>query len=225
MNIADIIVILILGVCFYFYYNKGLILTLLGFCSTLLSAVLSRFLSPLLGDALRQTSIFDSIKEYVSSSITQNGNGVGKNFINSLDIPEFLKTSLLDNNNPEVYKRLNVTQISDYVSEYVASFIINIIAMIAVFIILIVLFKFLSKTLNIIAKLPVLKTANKLAGGGIGLVQGVLIIWIGLAILTMFYGKPMFNSANEAVSNSLIAVKFYDSNILIKGLSSINNLL
>ena len=120
---------------------------------------------------------------------------------------------------------MNVNQISDYVSEYVASFIINIIAMIAVFIILIVLFKFLSKTLNIIAKLPVLKTANKLAGGGIGLVQGVLIIWIGLAILTMFYGKPMFNSANEAVSNSLIAVKFYDSNILIKGLSTINNLL
>lgn len=224
-NIADVVVLVIIGFCVYFYYNRGLISTLFGFCSTLLSIVLSRLLSPFAADILRKTSIFESIKEYIGKSIVENGTGGESGFISNLGIPDFLKTALLDNDNKEVYKALNVTNPKDYVSEYIASFVINIIAMIIVFVLVFVLIKVLANTLNIVSKLPVLRTANKLGGGALGLVQAVLIIWIGLAVLTMLYGKPMFNDANEAVANSLIASKFYDSNILIKGLSAIGNLL
>ena len=223
-NVADIIVILILVVCTYFYYHKGLVHTLLGFCSTLFSVVLSRLLSPFVADFFRKTAIFDSIRDYVKTSIISNNSATGSDFINSLTIPDFLKNSIMQNNNSSGFGKFNVTNIQDYVSSYIASFIISIISMIVVFIILFILFKFLSKTLNIIARIPVIKTANKLGGGILGFAQGVLIIWIGLAVLTMLYGKPMFNGAVESVSNSLIACKFYDSNILINGLSAINYL-
>lgn len=224
-NIADVVVIVIIGFCVYFYYNRGLISTLFGFCSTLLSLVLSRLLSPVVANILRGTSLFESIKEYIGNSIVENGTGGENGFISNLGIPDFLKTALLDNDNKEVYKALNVTNPKDYVSEYIASFVINIIAMVLVFVLVFILIKVLANTLNIVSKLPILKTANRLGGGILGFVQAVLIIWIGLAILTMLYGKPMFNDANEAVANSLIASKFYDSNILIKGLSAIGNLI
>ena len=224
-NLADIAVIVIIAVCVYFYYNKGLVLTLLGFCSTLISLFMSRFLSPVFADFLRKTPLFDSIKEYIGESIAKTGSDIENNIISSLDIPDFLKTAITDNSNNVIYDRFNVTNPKDYISEYIAGFVVNIIAMIIIFILLTILFRFLSRTLKIISRFPLIKTANKLGGGAVGFAQGVLIVWIGLAVLTAFYGKPMFDAANEAVANSVIASRFYDSNILIKGLSAINNLI
>ncbi len=224
-NAADVVVIIVIASCVYFYYNKGLVRTLLGFCSTVLSLVMSRFLSPVIADILKSTPLFGSIKDYVYDAVFKTGAEAENNIIEGLGIPEFLKTAILDNNNSVVYDKFNVVNPKDYVSEYIANFVVNIIAMILVFVLLAFLFKVLSRTLNVFSKLPIIKTANKFGGGALGLAQGIIIVWIGLAVLTMLYGKPMFNGANEAVANSLIASKFYDSNILIKGLSAISNLI
>lgn len=217
-NIADVIVIVFLTACTYFYYHRGLIHTLLGFFTTLISAVLSGILSPILANILRDTSIFESIKSYVGNTFLNLDNETGESLVKSLNIPEFLQTDLIDN----IGGKLDYT---DYISEYITVFIINIIAMIIVFLFLFVFFKILANTLNIISRLPVLRTANKLGGGILGFAQGVLVIWILFAVLTMLYGKPMFAGISEAVSNSLIASKFYDSNILIKRLSAIESLI
>ena len=228
-NISDVIVISIIILCGYVYYKKGLIYTILGFFSTVLAVILSKFLSPIVSTALKGSPVFDTIKEYVKTAIFQEmpvTSGVSSNsIIDNLNIPEFLKNALIENNNSSVYSKFNVSNIQDYTSEYITSFVINILAMIIVFILLMVLFKFLAKTLNIFSKLPIIRTANRLAGGALGVLQGVVIIWIGMAILTMLYGQPIFDSINESISESLIACKFYDSNIIIKGFSALNNLI
>jgi len=224
-NAADVVVLIVIGVCVYYHYKRGLVSTLLGFCSLFFSAVLSRFLSPFIGDLLRKTPLYDSIKSYVITSVIPQGEKIGTDFIRQLTIPDFLKDALVDNNNSIVYQKLNVSGTEDYISGYIAGFIINIIAMVILFILLLILFKFLARTLNIIARMPVLRTANKLGGAALGFIQGVIIIWVGLAVLTIFYGKPMFEGVNEAILNSVIASKFYDSNILITGLSTIGNLV
>ncbi len=216
-NISDVVLILFLALCVYFYYNKGLVMTLFGFCTTIFSLVLSRVTSPFLADILRRTSIFDSIRSYISETILTGGTGKGEEFIDSLSIPEFLKTNILQN--------IQTGNVNDYVSGYIASFVINIIAMIIIFAIFIIVFSVLANTLKAVSRLPVIKTANKLGGGIFGLAQGIIVVWIVFAVCTMFYGKPMFNGINESISNSMIASKLYDSNILIKGLSAINNLL
>ena len=185
---------------------------------------MSRFLSPVIADILKSTPLFGSIKDYVYDAVFKTGAEAENNIIEGLGIPEFLKTAILDNNNSVVYDKFNVVNPKDYVSEYIANFVVNIIAMILVFVLSgIIENKYL--LLNVFSKLPIIKTANKFGGGALGLAQGIIIVWIGLAVLTMLYGKPMFNGANEAVANSLIASKFYDSNILIKGLSAISNLI
>lgn len=216
-NISDIILILFLALCFYFYYNKGLVMTLFGFCTTIFSLVLSRFISPFLAGFLRHTSIFENIKSYISETILSSGTGTGTEFIETLSIPEFLKSNISET--------IQTSNTADYVSGYIASFAINIIAMIIIFALFIIVFSVLANVLKVVSHLPVIKTANKLGGGLVGLAEGIIVVWIIFAVFTMLYGKPMFNGINESISNSLIASKFYDSNILIKGLSAINNLL
>ncbi len=230
-NIADIIVLAVLAFFIYFFYCKGLVGTLLGFCSTIISVVFSKILYPFVGDILRSTFVFDSIKEYVieTAGLGKIAEGAGikaqTDFISSLNIPDFLKNALIDNNNSEVYKMLDVSTVEDYVGGYVANFLINIIAMIIVFVVVWVGLKVLSNTLNIMAKLPVIRTANKLGGAVLGFIQGTVVIWIAFAVLTLFFAKPVFQEVTETISSSVVACKFYDSNILIKSLSLADNLV
>ncbi len=217
-NIADVVIIVFLIVCVYFYYNKGLVRTFLGFFTTLISTVLSWLLSPVLVNILRNTSMFESIKNYVGNTLQSLNGTTAEELVKDLNLPEFLQTNIIES----VSGNMNPV---NYISEYITMVIINIAAMIIVFLILFVILKILGNTLNIMSRLPVLKTANKIGGGVLGLAQGILVIWIALAVLTMLYGKPMFSGINEAVSNSVIASKFYDSNILIKGFSAIENLI
>jgi len=214
-NIADVAIIVFLTVCTYFYYHRGLVHTLLGFFTTLISVVLSGILSPLLANILMNTSISESIKEYVGKTLLNSENGTVESLIRDLSVPEFLRTNLIDN----MDVKSSLANSIDYISEYITIFIIKIISMIIVFLLLFVIFKVIANTLNIISRLPVLRTANKIGGGVLGFAEGILIIWIVFAVLTMLYGKPMFSAINESISHSMIASKLYDSNILIKGFS------
>lgn len=229
-NIADIIVLAVLAFFIYFFYRKGLVGTLLGFCSTIISVLFSKISYPFVSDILRSTPVFDSIKAYVieTAGLSKIAEGAGikaqTDFISSLNIPDFLKNALIDNNNSEVYKLLDVTTIEDYIGGYVASFLINIISMIIVFVVIWVAIKIISNTLNIVVKLPIIRTANSFGGAVLGFIQGTIVIWIAFAVLTLFFAKPVFQDINETISSSVVASKFYDSNILIKSLSFADNL-
>lgn len=212
-NIADVVIIVFIIVSTYFYYNKGLVLTVLGFFTMLFSTVLSGVLGPLVAGFLKTTSIYESINSYVGETLLGSSLNSGENIIDSFNLPEFLKTALSDN-----------IQSADP-SKYITGFIVNILSMLIVFVLLFVIFKIIANALNIINYIPVFRTANKLLGGVLGFAQSVIVIWIVFAVLAMLYGKPMFSGIIKTVSDSLIASKFYDSNILIKGLSAVTDFI
>jgi uncharacterized membrane protein required for colicin V production len=173
---------------------------------------------PILAKYIRASSWYTGFKK--SIAVTLNIGGKANDltlsaqtaFINSLNLPKFIKSSLIENNNSEVYNVLGISRIEDYISGYIANMCVNIIALIATFIVVSILIAAIAFFLDIAAKLPGLKSINEAAGAVLGVVKGVLIIWILCIIATFFYAKPNFQPLFLAIENSVIAKAFYENN-------------
>ena len=78
--------------------------------------------------------------------------------------------------------------------------------------ILILLFV-LNKILDLVAKLPLLKQANQLAGLALGTVQAILIIWLFFAIVTVISGTEFGQSIFGYINSSKLLSFLYTNNI------------
>jgi len=215
MNWLDIVIIIILVISTVVSYKLGFVKAFVNFFSTIISLVMAYKLYPILAKYIRTGAWYDSIKASIAGTLNigQKANDLTLNaqtsLINSLKLPDFIKSSLIENNNNEVYNVLDVTHIEDYISGYIANICVNIVALIATFIIVYIVINVIATILDIASKLPILNTINKTAGGVLGIAKGILIIWILCIVITFFYTKPSFQPLFLAIENSMIAKVLY----------------
>jgi uncharacterized membrane protein required for colicin V production len=74
---------------------------------------------------------------------------------------------------------------------------------IAAFLVITLLLSFAAKLLNIIAKLPILNTLNKLGGVAGGLIQGTIIVWMAVFIFSAT------NVITEDIASGTVLLKFF----------------
>ena len=102
-------------------------------------------------------------------------------------MPQFLKDMLLENNNTAIYEELGVKSFPQYVASYISRMVLNLISFLVTFLIAIIIVKALMFAVNIIGELPVLGVVNHIGGGVLGMVLGLVIIWLGFLIITLMY--------------------------------------
>lgn len=218
MNWVDIVVILILAICIVGSYKLGFVKAFINFFSTIISLILSYKLYPLSAKFIRDSAWYESMKKSIAATLKLQDKAndltlsAQTSLINSLNLPDFIKSSLIENNNAEVYNVLDVSHIEEYISGYIANICVNIVALIATFVLVSVLLAVITMLLDLASKLPGLKTINKTAGGLLGIAKGVLVIWILCIIVTFFYAKPSFQPLFLAINHSTIAKAFYENN-------------
>lgn len=136
--------------------------------------------------------------------------------IEGADIPEIFRNLLLTNNNSEIYEKLGVTSFASYVAKYMAKVIVNIVAFLLTLIVVTIILRAIIFSLNVIADLPVLGLVNRLAGGVLGLIGVLIIVWVVFIIITLLYttaiGKELFDMIQ---SDSILAV-IYEYNPIMK---------
>lgn len=218
MNVLDIGIILIFIIFGWISYKRGFIMSCFSFLPMAAALIITYIIHPVVSKFLRTTPIYFSLREKIGQSFQLE---IGETtqtrveFINSIQLPDFLKSSLIENDNSVVHNFLNADKIQDYVSSYIANVCINVVSMVILFIVLYVCAKLLLRTLNIVFQLPVLNFFNKFAGLMIGIVQSLFIIWIAGIALTFFYHNADFQPIFNMVWESKIARVFYENNILL----------
>lgn len=218
-NYLDLGVLAILLVCALSGRARGLVKTCLGFVPLLGGILSSRVVYPALSQFLFTTSLYEKFKEGVAGWLDIGGiveSSVQETAtLSALNLPDFLKESLVANNNPVVYELLGVHSLSDYVAGYLAQVCINVLSMAIVFLVVAVGLQVLLRTLDLVAKLPVLHFLNHTAGLLAGLIKGVLIVWLLGVFLVFFYANPSMQPIFEALEQSKVALFFYEHNLLL----------
>lgn len=224
MSYIDIIFIGIICVSGLMAYYNGMIKTLFSFFSTIIAVVIAYLFYPSLSNfIINNTKLLTNIQEKVGKALDLEGLAKGVvskqdqiSLINNLEAPNLIKELLLSNNNPEIYKLISVQGIVEYISNMISRIVINAMSFVILFLISIIFLTIMSYLLGFIAKLPVLKQLNNLAGLIIGVVWGILINWIICVAIYVLIGFKGDGELLVMINESVISKIFYNNNPLIE---------
>ena len=224
MNLLTIIILIVFALCLLRGWQRGFIKSLASMFSLILSIMLVSAATPYVTKFLKtQTPLYDYILEKCEDTFTiKGGNATTQgseeeqdSIIDSLSLPKVIKETLKENNTPQYYTQLAAKNLSDYVQKYMAGLILSIVSYILTFILIVSLVALAVAMLNIMTKLPVLHGINRLLGLGLGFFQGLIIVWIGFLIITIFSHTSVGRELMQMITDSSILSKMYDANALL----------
>ncbi len=221
MNGIDIFVIVVIAVCAVVGMKRGLVKTCLSFFTPVFSLVLTSRVYPAFSKFLRETPVYGMIEKGVEKAlnlqtISEGVSSQGNEVINGLSIPDFLKTSLIENNNTVVYNILDASGLREYIAGYIANVFLNIVSMIIVAVLIFIIIKVIFVMLDIVTKLPIIHGANSMAGLGIGVLQGILIVWIVFTVAVLFVSGDKLTWFYENLETSRLGMLLFKTDILLK---------
>ncbi|NCC15203.1 MAG: hypothetical protein EOM28_02475 [Clostridia bacterium] len=202
-------------------YRKGFIVEALSFLPMLAAMVAVKFLTPMAGKLLRNTPIFGSLAGSIGESLQLDaviGNAsmhTQTEIIQNMQLPDFLKDALLENNNPVIYNLLDVEGIKEYIAGFLANVCVNIVSVILVFVVVLFLARFLLKALNLVSKLPILNFFNRFSGLLVGGAKSVFWLWLIAIGMTFLQCQVKFEPFFTALNQSVVALLLYENNILL----------
>lgn len=216
--LVDLIIIGIIALCAILGYFRGLTKALLKIVSFVLAIVIAFVLfKPISILVINHTKIDDNIQ----SAIEEKMVGVVDNFNGNIEeamkenssMPEVMTQYIQD---AVAENKGNSEEAARQAAKNVADIIINAGTWILVFILARIILIFAKSLLELIVKLPVIKQMDKIGGVAYGLLEGIIIVYVALAILS--FVSPMFDSAEvlSAVNHAAIGGFLYNNNIILK---------
>ena len=218
-----IVILLILILFIWMGYSRGFIREIVSFFFVFLSLSLAWAINPYINDFLiSETPVYSTIQETCTdfvqkqSSDLENEMESSSQFIDGLNLPEILRKNIEKNNNTENYAELSVNTLTEYVSGYLARTIVNGLSYVLAYILATIGIRIVVYILNLIAGLPILKTANKLTGGLVGFVKGLVFIWILFLILTVLCSTEIGKTSLELIEKDSLLSVIYQYDPLIQ---------
>lgn len=231
MNVTwlGIVVLAILILCVWRGYRRGFIKEIVSFFFVFLSLSLAWAINPYINEFLVQkTPIYNTIQETCTNFVQSQGEEKAEyetdstgDLIDGLKLPDLLRKNLEENNNAETYAALSVDTMTEYVSGYLARTVINGLSYVLAYILSTIMIRLIVYVLNLIAGLPVLKTANKLTGGAVGFFKGIVFIWIAFLVLTVLCSTEIGKTALELIEKDTLLSTLYQYDPLVRIFSKI----
>ncbi len=136
--------------------------------------------------------------------------------INNLDMPEFVKTALLDNNHDEARKSLGVNGFYEYISTYISYMIVNAMAFVVTFIFVMIIFAIVSIAMSAAIRIPIVGGINRLGGMMFGFLQALLIIWFLFVLVAIFSDTHLGVWFFNQIDDSKMLTFIYNKNLFMR---------
>ncbi|MCR5785088.1 MAG: CvpA family protein [Eubacterium sp.] len=108
----------------------------------------------------------------------------------------------------------------DAIGEKIARIIVKAVVFALCLLAVLIIIKALFFVIEAASHLPVINTANRMLGMGLGFIKALLTSWIIVAVLVLVSGTQIGNSATECINNSVILEKIYDTDVILHLLRS-----
>lgn len=218
MDVTIIVIIIFYGIK---GVARGFILTAFNLVGYILAAMIAKLYHPVMAKFITEkTDWFDKINSSISTRISGIVESVysseSTNFITDyLKLPSVIEQGIMDNFSIQGQMENINHSVNSYVSNTLTEMLINIISIMIVFILSRIALIIIINILNSIAKLPVLRTVNRTSGLILGIVIGVLIVFIAFTILTPIIITSPEGFIAQTTYDSVLGEYFYTNNIII----------
>lgn len=210
--IVDLIILVIIILSIIIGRSKGLTVCLVSFFSLIIAFVVALMVyKPVSNYLYEKTPIGNNIKQIIVQNIPMGEEDfeIGEDSILPEQMQNYINNQIQNANQTKDEAVQNV-------STELSKEIINIISFVVVFIavrIALLIVKIVSK---LITKLPVLKQMDHLGGAIVGAVEGIILVYAALAIISTI--SPIIENTKilEQINNSYAGKMMYNDNIILK---------
>ncbi len=216
----------LLVVCLIVYHvidglRRGFIRKSVSMVSLILTLVLVTWLTPQISNFISKTPLQKTLREKCSEVfLDEDYNTEVKTeqvlMIENMNLPQNIKEMILENNNSEAYHLLEVTGFHEYIGAYLAEMIINTLAYLIAFVVVWTAIRAVLLALDVVTMLPVLHGINKLAGGILGIAEGIVLVWIGFLLVTVLCNGELGQQFFQLISENRFLSLLYDNNVIMK---------
>lgn len=199
---VDLMVLSIVLLFVFLGYKRGLVKVAFKLCTFFIAIILAFMLyKPVAKIVIENTNIDETIESKITDKILPEG----KTETDEVDLSESLPTIILKNSENTVQS----------IAKSCSNTLIETACLILIFIIAKIVLKFVTALADLIAKLPILKQFNKLCGTIYGIIEGLFIVFVGFAVISLI--APMLDaSVLDAINSSTLGSICYNNNILLK---------
>lgn len=230
MNLLLAIVIAILIIYTLRGRRRGFILTVFTMFSTIIAILFTMWISPQVSKVIQNNEkVVTYVNENISGKLIFDDVGSKTTdeveYIEDLPLPSLIKNKLVENNTNDVYRAMAVDSFKGYIGHMLTLLIINIAVFLLVCSIVKIVLYIISHILDLISNLPIINGLNRAAGLFVGFLHGIIVVWIGFVILTMFGNSQIGQIFFEQVNESEILSLLYNHNLIMNFLADVGKIL
>ena len=204
--IVDLIIIAVVLLFIFLGYKKGLIGSLIKLLSFIIAIVVAFVLyKPVANAVIENTIIDDNIRTTLSATL-----GVENKTENT---EENVTSTIMDNINKEIENATDEVKAS--VIDHTTITIVNIGSGIVIFLAVRVILVLISLFAKILTDLPVIKQVDKLGGLAYGAIEGIVIVYAVLAVISLTSVIWANNAVVTAIAKSSLGEMLYNNNIIL----------
>ena len=200
--IIDLIIVLIMLLFIFLGYKRGLVKVAFKLCTFFIAIIVAFvFYKPVAKLVIANTNIDETIETAITRKILPEG----ATETQEVDLSQDLPSIILKNSSDTVQS----------ISKSFTNTIIETACLLLIFIIVKIVLKFVTALADLIAKLPILKQFNKLGGTLYGIIEGLFIVFLGFAIISLI-AHMLDTSVLDAINSSTLGSICYNNNLLLK---------
>ena len=202
-------VIAILALSAFYGYKRGFVHIVLSMVAMLVTSLLAGLLTvPVSAMIASATSVDENLEESVSELIALN-EVVDVQSVSKLNLPSQIEDIIVEGASSAV------GGFNEYLVETVAGLILKAITFFILIIVIYIVVRIVIFMLDFISKLPVINSINKTGGLIVGLLQGLLIVWIACLVVTAFGDKPWAQEVFTQINANPLLTFIYNNNLII----------
>lgn len=228
MDMLFVIVLVILAGFGLHGYLRGLVRVLFSLVAIFLAIGLATALAPHTAEFLRnRTPLYQTIQEKCTEYIQESA---GKNFEQKgleedkhnyekfsffgMEIPSEIQDFLGANAAEQANEMLEDSGVYEKLGKFVAEQVLQRAAWALSFSVVFILMVILVRVLDLVAKLPVLNSINHMGGLFIGLIQGLLVVWLLFLLIVLCQGSDWGKQLMESIQENVFLKFLYDNNMI-----------
>lgn len=223
MDALFVIVLLILAVFGLYGYLRGMVHILFSLVAIFLTIGLATAFAPYTTQVLQtRTPLYHIVKdkcnEYLQSTVEEQirpeAGEQNDITIFGLKIPEEMQNVFAEETAEQAGDFMEHTGVYEKVSDFVADQVVQRLGWLISFIIILILVSVLIHFLDVIAKLPVLRNINRIGGLVIGLLQGLIIVWILFLVIVLCQGTEWGREMMNSIDRNIFLKILYENNVI-----------
>ena len=244
MNWLFFVVLAVFAVCMIWGAKRGFVRVIFSFVSTIIALILTLVLCPVTQNMLKnQTGIYDSIYSGVDDFIdldaaydklVASDDTTGTTLeekvdamMESIGLPAVIRNSVtgsewfenFSGKNGDDIQKSQLDSLEQVICENLTMTVINALGFIITLAVVLLVLFILGKTLDLLAKLPLIRQMNTWLGVAFGAAEGLLVVWVFFTIVTMCaateFGQNMLGMITEngflqfLYNKNVIVLKFF----------------